>query len=47
MDQGHALMSGTASRAKLTDMLTPKVTPIHHQGPSPYAPLVAAATARK
>jgi hypothetical protein len=28
-------------------MLTPKVTPIRHIGPSPYAPLVAGSTARK
>jgi hypothetical protein len=28
-------------------MLTPKVTPIPHTGPSPYAPLVAGSTARK
>jgi hypothetical protein len=28
-------------------MLTPKVTPIRHTGPSPYAPLVPGSTARK
>ena len=28
-------------------MLTPKVTPIRHIGPSPHAPLLAGATARK
>jgi hypothetical protein len=28
-------------------MLTPKVTPIRHVGPSPYAPLAAGSTARK
>ena len=28
-------------------MLTPKVTPIRHVGPSPHAPLVAGSTARK
>jgi hypothetical protein len=28
-------------------MLSPKVTPIPHVGPSPHAPLVAGSTARK
>jgi hypothetical protein len=28
-------------------MLTPKVTPISHTGPSPYAPLAAGSTLRK
>jgi len=28
-------------------MLTPKVTPIIHMGPSPHAPLVVGSTARK
>jgi hypothetical protein len=28
-------------------MLTPKVTPIRHVGPSPYAPVAAASTPRK
>jgi hypothetical protein len=28
-------------------MLTPKVTPVPHMGPSPHAPLRAGATARK
>jgi hypothetical protein len=27
--------------------MTPKVTPIRHIGPSPYAPLAAGSTARK
>jgi hypothetical protein len=27
-------------------MLTPKVTPIRHTGPSPHAPLVAGSSAR-
>jgi hypothetical protein len=28
-------------------MLTPKVTPIRHTGPSPHAPLMAGSTARQ
>jgi len=28
-------------------MLSPKVTPVSHIGPSPHAPLVAGAPARK
>jgi hypothetical protein len=28
-------------------MQTPKVTPITHLGPSPYAPLMTGSTARK
>jgi hypothetical protein len=39
-------MSAQQEQAGRT-MLTPKVTPIRHMGPSPYSPLAAGSTARK
>ncbi len=45
---GASLMRGAFSRSQsVRTMLTPKVTPIRHTGPSPYAPLPAGSTARK
>jgi hypothetical protein len=34
-------MCAGARERKLRCMLTPKVTPIRHSGPSPYAPVAA------
>jgi hypothetical protein len=38
-------MCAGARERKLVAMLTPKVTPIRHTGPSPYAPVAAARAA--
>ena len=43
----HPDASGAPREEAARMMLTPKVTPITHMGPSPYAPLVVVSTARK